>query len=288
MHLGFIANISFKHIKHQIAKAGLREKLIEVEDFKFHFYDNQNEKPVLILLNGFGISTEFQWYPVLSKLSNHYRLIMVNLVFFGESRTKAPLASIQIQVEFLERLIAHLKIENFKLAGISYGGLVAAEFTQKNERQVEELFLIDSPVKYLNLNHIQKLCDSYGVNEIHEFFAPSTVDGLKKQFDAAYFKRQIIPLFILKEFHKAFCEPYLAGWKAIIKDLLDNYDSLRNKNYTFTTQTKLIWGQHDKVIPVSVGERLKGHLPKTELFIIQNTGHLPTIEQPKELAELFI
>lgn len=284
--MGFIANISFKHIKRQIAKAGLKEKLIEADGFKFHFFDNQNEKPALILLNGFGISTEFQWYPILLKLSKNYRLIMVNLVCFGESRTKAPLASIQIQVEFLERLIAHLKIENFKLAGISYGGLVATEFTQKNEVQVKELFLIDSPVKYLNLDHIQKLCDSYGVNEIHEFFAPSTVDGLKKQFDAAYFKRQRIPMFILKEFHKAFCEPYLAGWKAIIKDLLDNYDSLRNRNYTFTTQTKLIWGQHDKVIPVSVGEKLKDHLPNAELFTVQNAGHLPTIEQPKSVVEL--
>jgi pimeloyl-ACP methyl ester carboxylesterase len=285
--LGFIANLSFNHIKRQIAKAGLKEKLIEADGFKFHFYDSQNEKPVLILLNGFGISTEFQWYPVLLKLSKHFRLIMVNLVCFGESRTKAPIASIQIQVEFLERLITHLKIENFKLAGISYGGLVATEFTQKNEGQVEELFLIDSPVKYLNLDHIQKLCDSYGVNEIHEFFAPSTVDGLKKQFDAAYFKRQRIPMFILKEFHKAFCEPYLTGWKAIIKDLLDNYDFFRNRNYTFNSQTKLIWGQHDKVIPVSVGEKLKGYLPNAELFIVQNAGHLPTIEQPKELAELF-
>ena len=84
--MSIIANISLRHIKKQITKAYLKERHLDSEGFQFHFYDSGIEKPALLLLNGFGISAEFQWYPVLSKLAENYRLIMVNLVCFGDSK----------------------------------------------------------------------------------------------------------------------------------------------------------------------------------------------------------
>lgn len=272
--MSLIAKISFNHIKGQLRQAGLNQVIIENDDFQFHFYDSQANKPVLMLLNGFGISTEFQWYKVVKALSKKYRIILVNLLAFGQSFPKPQkVASIDLQVAFLNQLLELLNIKEIKLAGISYGGLVGLEFVEKFESKVSELFLINSPVKYLDLEKLQVLCEKYGASNLKDFFAPKTGSGLSKQFQAAYYKTPTIPSFILNAFHTAFCLPYLIKWRQIIDSLLDNYDVLSKKTYTFPNPIKLIWGLEDEIIPFSIAEKLHAEMPNTTLFSIEKAGH---------------
>ncbi|MEQ1857848.1 MAG: alpha/beta fold hydrolase, partial [Longimicrobiales bacterium] len=44
----------------------------------------------------------------------------------------------------------------------------------------------------------------------------------------------------------------------------------------------LIWGRSDRVVPLSVGERLARELPKAQLHVLDRCGHLPAEEVPHE------
>ncbi|MGB0432690.1 MAG: alpha/beta fold hydrolase, partial [Bacteroidia bacterium] len=92
--------------------------------------------------------------------------------------------------------------------------------------------------------------------------------------------------FILKAFHRAFCLPYLEKWHLIIDNLLENYNDLKNRSYQFSTPIKLIWGVYDKIIPISVAEKLNNELEQTTLLRVQKSAHLPTLEQPKMVVKL--
>jgi pimeloyl-ACP methyl ester carboxylesterase len=49
----------------------------------------------------------------------------------------------------------------------------------------------------------------------------------------------------------------------------------------------ILWGQDDALVPVAVGRALADALPHAHFHVLPHCGHLPTLEQPAEAAELF-
>ncbi len=48
------------------------------------------------------------------------------------------------------------------------------------------------------------------------------------------------------------------------------------------TPALLLWGRHDHIIPLWVGERLARDLPRSRLEVIERCGHVPPEERPEE------
>jgi len=53
-----------------------------------------------------------------------------------------------------------------------------------------------------------------------------------------------------------------------------------------TTPTLIVWGRHDRVVPLECGERYAKALPQARLVVVENAGHFVEMEQPAELARL--
>ena len=49
----------------------------------------------------------------------------------------------------------------------------------------------------------------------------------------------------------------------------------------------VVWGEADRIVPVSVGQALAYALPHAHLHVLPGRGHLPTLEAPAECAALF-
>ena len=55
--------------------------------------------------------------------------------------------------------------------------------------------------------------------------------------------------------------------------------------------TLLLWGRHDPVVPLAVGERLSRELPRARLRVMEACGHLPPEEHPADslaIVEAFL
>ena len=50
----------------------------------------------------------------------------------------------------------------------------------------------------------------------------------------------------------------------------------------------LLWGRHDWVVPLEVAERLLAALPRARLEVIEDCGHVPSEELPKESLEIVL
>jgi pimeloyl-ACP methyl ester carboxylesterase len=54
-----------------------------------------------------------------------------------------------------------------------------------------------------------------------------------------------------------------------------------------TVPTLLLWGRHDRIIPLWVGQRLERDLPNARLVVLEHCGHTPAEELPEQsLREL--
>lgn len=96
----------------------------------------------LVLIHGIESSSSY-WQPLVPALSEHNRVIAVDLLGFGQSPKPLNLAySLDDQVEYLKRTLDNLKVEKFHLAGHSLGSLVALSFAAKYPQRVTKLDLL--------------------------------------------------------------------------------------------------------------------------------------------------
>jgi pimeloyl-ACP methyl ester carboxylesterase len=54
------------------------------------------------------------------------------------------------------------------------------------------------------------------------------------------------------------------------------------------TPTLLLWGAKDNWIPLANGKRMDSLLPNSILQILENSGHVPMEENPKESLQLLL
>ncbi len=258
-------------------------KTLVAGDFKIEYWDNEKSKDVLLLLHGFGASAKFQWYKQLPAFAADYRVIMPNLIGFGNTNSISTARfDLQDQVELIAQLIKKLQLNKVSIVGISYGGLVAAEYARQNRDTIKSLILVDAPVKYFSQTHILHICSCYQVDSIIEFFAPKDHFMLRKQLKAAHYRLPPIPDFVLKIFHRELCLPHLTEWAALMKSLYSNIKYYGEKEYSFSFPTLLIWGEHDELVPVNIAEQLIKHIPQSVLKVISKTRHMPNLEKAGE------
>jgi pimeloyl-ACP methyl ester carboxylesterase len=49
---------------------------------------------------------------------------------------------------------------------------------------------------------------------------------------------------------------------------------------------KIIWGREDRILPVKFSEELKRLMPKAQVFILDDVGHLPHAEKVDEFVAI--
>jgi pimeloyl-ACP methyl ester carboxylesterase len=52
------------------------------------------------------------------------------------------------------------------------------------------------------------------------------------------------------------------------------------------TPTLIVWGAEDRVLPVECGQLYQAAMPGSKLEVMEECGHWPHYEKPRELAEI--
>lgn len=282
------AKLAEKHIWKKLRHKGLVHHLKLIGEYHVDYWHLKQGKPPLVLLNGFGASVEYQWYKQIPYFSQHYDILMINLLYFGSAIPKKESRyRTSDQVKYLEKILTDLGYKNAIVAGISYGGLVAMEFAHAHPQVVDKVVAVNAPIKYFTQKNIDHIVEKGGVDSIHSFFAPENHRILKRQMDLAMFRKKWIPGFVMKDMHQRICVPYNENWKKLISQLITEMPELQSRQYDFDKPVHLIWGEEDEIAPLSIAKRLHQDLPKSELHILSKTGHLPTMERPKQFKRLW-
>lgn len=280
---------AYNHLSKKLKHAGLSYHTVILEDCNITYWDSENDKPPLILLHGFGASTEFQWYKQANELSKEYRVILPNLLYFGESTSQTIDFSIASQVKAIQELITKLKLKSFYLGGVSYGGLIAAELANAEKDKIKKLILIDSPLKFFTAEDNKAVLQNYNVANFEELLVPSDHKKLKKLLNIAYLHPPIAPGFVLKSFYKHSVKPHAEKQKELLRSSIKEQEQYLQHDYKFNFPTLIIWGENDKLIPLHVGTELKEYFGKNaELRIIPNTAHMPILEDPKSTNKIML
>ncbi|MBS1651184.1 MAG: alpha/beta hydrolase [Bacteroidetes bacterium] len=280
----FAQNNESKIIYHRKNKAAhyclnylKHDTLISTSSATIHITYNQNpNKPDLLLLHGLGLNGLSTWKRQVKILSESYNLIIPDLIYFGKSKSFSQNYTVEFQAQQINEALTQLNFfKKMYVAGYSYGGLTAAMFNQIFHEKVEKLIIIAGPVKFYSSLLADSLAKSVGSPNIYHILVPENIKEFDAMRKAMLSKKMFIPRFIKRKIITEHFMKQKADRHKIIDALLNNEKKYQTLNYNLqNTKTLLIWGNRDGVVPLFTGNSIHNAFPlQTQLIILKNIKH---------------
>lgn len=268
-------------------KNGLREHVFTDARGGHHVWASPfSGKPKLLLVHGIT-SSSAMWAGNLPAFGQDYDLIVPDLI--GHGRTTATWSgnSVDAQVAHLQLILDSLGVhEPVYLVGSSYGGAVAANFAEQHPERVKTLVICDGPASDYTAAIADSVARSVGAKDITDLFTPKNVDEQYRLMAIAFHDPPKVPRFALKQMYTNMTAQRQAHL-ALLQDLLRREQDYATKTYAWPMPVYVLWGDGDRLIPLSTGEGIvrRNDLGTDHLIVIPGTGHGANIETPKPFEE---
>ena len=255
------------------------------------YVEEQGKGAPVLLIHGFGPST-YTWRHVAPELAKTHRVIAVDLKGFGQSdKPFDSRYSVFDQAELLAQLIVDKDLRNLTLVGHSFGGgialLLALEANERLEGRITKLVLLDSIAYPQNIPVFFRLLDVPLVSRLGVSMIPPSVQT-RVALRIAYFDDSKID----QDEVDAYAAPLrtAAGKHAIIYSarqiVPDGLAEISERYKTIELPTLILWCDHDRIVPLEVGLKLRRTLPNSTLRLVEDCGHMPQEEQPESTLKL--
>lgn len=268
------------------ATATWRYVVGEINGFPLAYRICGDGKPI-VFLHGFG-TTSASWLRCAELLPGEYRKILLDLPGHGRSGHTLPEQdTIQYCTAAITACLRQPDWEHGVVAAHSFGGYLLLRALIDNQADPSAIILADIPAfpqrppKVVNFfaNHIgSSLAFAVMPLELLTWLAQREV----------FYDTRKIPSLLIKEYAGALRTPgtlnCLQNLATAIGSELKTTTSL--SLHRLSIPTLILWGSHDRLVPLDSGRRLHEALPKSELHILPATGHAPQEESPQETATL--
>lgn len=257
--------------------------------YRIEYWDNEVEgKPVFLIIHGLGANAKYQWFDQLNVIKDDFRIIIPNLLHFGDTKPERAIHGVQDQVDMIQFFMKELGISRYHLMGASYGGLISGEIANNYPNQVEKLILVDAAIKFVYESDTTRVMNLFDVPSIPEFFAPDSYHGLRKLVAATVGKKGIVPpAFTMPRFHEELYMKNLKHKRMVVHRMVQVREEYQNHEYKFSMPVHLIWGEFDQLIPPDRGQRFLEHIGgNATLDIIKGGGHMPNMNKVRVFNRL--
>jgi pimeloyl-ACP methyl ester carboxylesterase len=244
------------------------------------------DAPVVLLLHGLGHWTDAAWGRLVPRLDPAARYVAFDLPGFGESDKPEAAYDLPFFREVLDGAVAALGLERFALVGHSLGGFLAADYAGRRPERVAKLVLI-APAAFARTPRYLVYALASGAARWLFTRRPSrgfVVRTLRRSVvDPAALEPAVLErAFALSQelaLRRAFAGVYSGAIQAFAQARTLHAGFARYEGPVFCA-----WGAHDRFIPVAALREVRRVYPRAQTLVLQNSGHLPMIEEPEPLG----
>lgn len=221
-------------------------------------YQVSGNGPAVVLLHGLSGSSRW-WVRNAPFLARHFRVYVVDLIGFGRSRGQrfALLESPNLILEWMDSVDER----SFSLIGHSMGGYVAASIAAADPGRIDSLVLVDGVVQPLGWPVLRS---AWGLIEALPYMPPDFYPVLGTD---ALRAGPVTLLRAIQDIHRL--------------DLVIDLSRI-------SAQTLVIWGEHDRLIPLEFGKKLHQALPGSSLAVLPGAGHVAMWDRAEDFNRLVL
>lgn len=243
--------------------------------------EGPRDAPVVMLLHGSNASLQ-TWEPWVARLADRYRVVSLDFPAHGLTGPSAEgVYTSDAYAELVEKVRARLGIEKMVLGGNSMGGGVAWRYGLKHPERLAGLVLVDAsgqpqpkgskpPLGFY-------LARVPGVRDILASVTPRWI--IARSLVQSVSVTGIVDDAMIDRYWELLLYP---GNREATLDRFSQYgeppntEALRGLN----VPTVILWGNEDRLIPVSVAGWFAERLPDARLTVLGGVGHIPMEEAP--------
>lgn len=197
----------------------------------------------------------------------------INILSRDRTVIVAPVSGFNSVREIASNLLDSLP-NKFILAGLSFGGIVALEILKISPKKIKKLVLIDTSY-FSEQKHISEKRKAQIKAVQNGDLERVMIEEHIPNYLSNYTKDTTIAKLCKEMALNLGAEIFIQQSRALI-GRNDQTEVLEN----IEIPTLLLCGEHDKLCPVSVHQKMHKLIKKSSLSIIPKTGHLPTLENP--------
>ena len=235
------------------------------------------EKPAILIIHGFPGNAN-DWEATAKGLSDHFRIIVPDLLGFGNNARKdLPFEQVWLksQTENLIYITQQAGLDSFSIIAHDFGVPIALTLMGKLNGEVKKLVitagntLSDPP-----LNPVMRAVPKPVIGDIAKGFLFSKF-SINMMRTMGTKKGKVYPVKNSKLERQAL--------KTIFATALENMSGyfLPVERIAEQTDVKtlIIWGEKDPFFPVSHAERMQNKMKNAELIVYKGVGHYAYIEE---------
>jgi pimeloyl-ACP methyl ester carboxylesterase len=254
--------------------AAMTEAMVEAGGIAVELRRGGAGAPLLLLHGELGCPG---WLDSFDRLSQSFDVIVPSLPGYGRSARPDWIMGARDLAAWVTWFARNLDIRTpVNLVGCSLGGWVAAEIATVAPQFIARMVLVGA----MGLKPDE--------GEIFDYFLESGTTGLKRGFCNPEQSPEYMRFWgkpqtpedadLVEQHREMTCR---VAWKPYMHSL-----TLPHLLEGVPTETLIVWGRQDRVVPIACGELYRRALKRSRLALIENCGHLPEMERPAEFATL--
>ncbi len=267
-----IDTLAWMH-RRDLKNAGIQERMIATSFGQQAVWIGGNG-PTVVLLHGAGDQAG-AWNHLAPTLLPHYRVIALDLAGHGDSEPKKgplPLGTIYGGLESV--LNATNDGKPVTIVGNSLGGWMAMLYAYRNPSKVQRVIAVDGgPLKGERPDLVElPRTRAEAARLFDNILDPGTPRPPGFVLDDVVRESNTGPIGRMASLGAAAMGPYL----------------LEGRLQEMKVPVDIVWGDADRLIPMSYAKRMEAQLPAARLTVLPRCGHAPQQECPITLTRTIV
>ena len=255
-------------------------------------YRDVGDGPALLLIHGMAGSSA-TWQGIIPQLSKKYRVIAPDLLGHGNSAKPRGDYSLGAFAVLLRDLLDELGVHRATVIGQSLGGGIAMQFAYQHRDYCERLVLIGSGGLGPDLSPLLRVLSAPGAEFVLPAVAPQPVLNLGNKLGSWLTSAgiQAPRAGQMWQAYSSLSDPaaraaFLRTLRSVVDHRGQAVSALAKLHLTVGLPTLLIWGDRDRIIPISHAYAAHEALAGSRLEVLDGVGHFPHVEAPTAVADI--
>jgi pimeloyl-ACP methyl ester carboxylesterase len=223
---------------------------LRVGNYTLHYTAAGKGHPV-VLIHGLAGSSRW-WLKNIPVLANHFRVYTLDLAGFGRSRGQS--FALQEASSLVLRWMDAMAIGHCHVMGHSMGGYITATLVARSPERFGRVVLVDAVALPVG----------------------STLPGMTVRLVRAmrYMPFDFLPVLA--------SDIFSAGPVTMTRAIRDIFQAdLTAELKKIQADMMIIWGEHDRLLPLRMGVEMHRHLPGAKFVMVPGAGHNPMWDRPQ-------
>lgn len=254
-----------------------------------HYHDVGHGAPV-VMNQAFGplpgTTAWLTYRAILDDLARDHRCILIDYPNFGRSSPREfhePVHDLYMRNTMA--VVDAIDVDSFALLGISTGGTVALDAAMTYPDRIEKLIVGGCSASTGGDPYLLATAPTEVARLFDECVSqPPARDRIERLLRAVVFNNGLITNALVDEMYAwAQREPVHAEtWRRSTIVPRSNLAALQS----ITSPTLVVHGRHDRMVPLEGALMLLGHIPHSDLVVLNRCGHWPPYERPHDFASV--